>query len=260
MGFGSLLVLPERGGIRRSLTSQLLKQLDGQSRGSQSITHFTRVGHKSSKRQPTSVDEMAAKRASSKLQDGDVRGAARCLTPSETVSPLTHDTLTALESKHPPRPVDRRLPPPLSSNSLVISGEDIRVAIRGFAPGSSGGRDGLRPQHFKDLTSSPGNTLIDALVDFSNLVLGGGVPISVRPSFFGANLIPFTKKDGGSDPSRSVSLCVVWCRKLPPNRQFPFVLRFSPHYSSVSGLVEKLRLWCTQRGDILISRPLIGHS
>ena len=59
----------------------------------------------------------------------------------------------------------------------------------------------MRPQHLKDLVDRPGGTsLCEAVTDFVNLVLEGRVPPAVRPSFFGASLFPFRKKDGGIRP------------------------------------------------------------
>ena len=42
--------------------------------------------------------------------------------------------------------------------------------------------------------------MADSLAEFANLVLAGRVPLLVRPSFFGATLLPFRKKDGGLRP------------------------------------------------------------
>jgi len=76
----------------------------------------------------------------------------------------------------------------------------VRDAIKGFAPSSEGGRDGLKPQHLKDLALGPGGTLCEVLAGFVNLVISGGVPLEVRPHFFGATLLPFSKKEGGVRP------------------------------------------------------------
>ena len=123
-------------------------------------------------------------RASAKLQEGDIRGAVRCLNAEESLAPWSEDTMRALISKHPSVPADRR--PILSSScpSLSVTVSDVHSAIKSFSPGSAGGRDGLRPQHLKDLTDNHGGTtLCEALRDFSNLVLAGGVPEAVRPVF-----------------------------------------------------------------------------
>ena len=34
---------------------------------------------------------------------------------------------------------------------MSITAADIKGAIRSFKPGSAGGRDGLRPQHLRDM-------------------------------------------------------------------------------------------------------------
>src|SRR6267154_3688522 len=145
-------------------------------------------------------EEMAVKRASIKLQDGDIRGAVRCITSSDKLASLTDDTIAILKSKHPSTPLDKRALPVLASRPLTASVEDIRCTIRSFAPGSAGGRDGSRPQHLKDLTSTPGGSLCDCFANFTNLILAGGVPLQVRPFFFGATLLPFSKKEGGLRP------------------------------------------------------------
>jgi hypothetical protein len=48
--------------------------------------------------------------------------------------------------------------------------------------------------------AAAGGSLLGTLTDFINLVLHGGVPDDVRPSFFGASLHAFQKKDGGVRP------------------------------------------------------------
>ena len=70
-------------------------------------------------------------------------------------------------------------------------------AIKTFPCGSAAGRDGLRPQHLKDmLKSNEGNvfSLLGSLAAFATLVLEGRVPPSVRPFFFGASLTALEKK------------------------------------------------------------------
>jgi len=80
----------------------------------------------------------------------------------------------------------------------------VRSAIRSFSRGSAAGPDGIRPQHLVDLTCASaehgGRELLHALTDFVNHVIQGDIPQSVRPIFFGANLTPLRKKDGGIRP------------------------------------------------------------
>ena len=52
---------------------------------------------------------------------------------------------------------------------------------------SSGGLDGLRPQHLKDMIGPSGDgaadNLVQSLTAFAALVLSGEVPVSIRPFF-----------------------------------------------------------------------------
>jgi hypothetical protein len=200
--FGSLFSQPTRGGIHRNLTSILIKRLDvGAVEQALCPTQAaTLVGRPRKQRPPLSQEDSAVRRTSRKLQDGDVRGAVRSLTSFDQLAPLSSETIEALRRKHPSCPTDRRQPPIVQGQALVITEDDIRAAIRSFASGSAGGRDGFRPQHIKDLITVAGSCICETLVDFSNLVLGGGVPLSVRPAFFGATLIPLAKKGGGLRP------------------------------------------------------------
>ena len=64
----------------------------------------------------------------------------------------------------------------------------------------SGGPDGLRPKHLKDLISElaekGGRKLLSALTSFIERVLQGNVPLFVHPILFGATLIALRKKEG----------------------------------------------------------------
>ena len=60
------------------------------------------------------------------------------------------------------------------------------------------------PQHLKDLISpsagSGSQALLEALTDFTNMILEGKTPSFVRPFFFGTTLVALEKKDGGVRP------------------------------------------------------------
>jgi hypothetical protein len=77
--------------------------------------------------------------------------------------------------------------------------------MKSFPPDSSGGIDGLRPQHLKDmfLTTTDTSTLLlnlSPLENFCSLIFNGNLPEYIRPFFFGARLIALRKKDGGIRP------------------------------------------------------------
>ena len=141
------------------------------------------------------------RRASVKLQDGDVRWAARCLYSEETLAPSSRATQLVILQKHPPQPPDRRTNPTISSACMTVSAAEVKSAICSFTPRICRGRDGLRPQHPKDLSDDRvGGNVCESIADFCNLILAGNIPDAVRPLFFGASLFPFTKKDGGIRP------------------------------------------------------------
>ena len=85
---------------------------------------------------------------------------------------------------------------------LQVEPGQVKSAIFSFPQGSSGGLDGLLPQHLKDLIRIEGasTALLLAVTRFINLVLSGMVPAEVRHVFFGARLIALAKKDGGTRP------------------------------------------------------------
>lgn len=104
------------------------------------------------------------------------------------------NTLHALKSNHPPASLDQRPTPAPTSPPFQVTQADVIKAIRSFPYSWTDDRDGLRPQHFKDLADHPGGGLLRrGLADFTNLVMSGKVPILVRPIFFG-DPIPVPEK------------------------------------------------------------------
>ena len=85
----------------------------------------------------------------------------------------------------------------------------VRKAILSFPPGSSGGSDGLTPQHLKDLITSEGTSgnLLAAITSLVNILMDGTIPTEIRPFFFGGRLIALLKKGGGIRPI-VVGLCL----------------------------------------------------
>ena len=77
--------------------------------------------------------------------------------------------------------------------------------IKSFPPGSSGGPDGLKPQHIKDLTQESlgedSTNLLDTLAEFFNeIIFKGKVPEAACPMFYGGNLLALSKDCGGIRP------------------------------------------------------------
>lgn len=108
------------------------------------------------KRTPISL----SKRVEYKIADGDIKGAVRILSSTDTLSPQNESTLSQLKMKHPPPSREMVFPDPPGKDiePLVVSERDIFFSIKSFPNGSGSGIDGLLPQHLKDLTlPSTGN-------------------------------------------------------------------------------------------------------
>ncbi|XP_063386119.1 uncharacterized protein LOC134672146 [Cydia fagiglandana] len=142
--------------------------------------HNIDINHNTHHFKPSQINKLVE----SKINDGDIKGAAQLLFSSDTSAPDTPETLTALQSKHPPAPAVPDLPDPPSSAlpCLQCSEDAVQIAIASFKNGSAGGLDGITPQHLKDLTS-------------------GKVNPSILSTLYGANLCALKKKMEESDPS-----------------------------------------------------------
>ena len=87
---------------------------------------------------------------SSKLEEGDYKGAVRLACSRDTVVEHSTSNVEAMKMKHPSRQVNSTFeaqPQPISL-SFTIDANAVRRAIMSFPNGSSGGADGLLPQHW----------------------------------------------------------------------------------------------------------------
>ena len=147
-------------------------------------------------------EDSIGKIVSAKICDGDIRGAIRVASSEESIAPFSPETLDELKAKHPGPSPGSVLPPgpsmgTLAAGPLVVDGGAVRKAVTSFPAGSSGGIDGLRPQHLKDMVArsvgEPGNRLLNALTGLCNLCFKGNVPANICPIFFGASLCALSK-------------------------------------------------------------------
>ena len=98
-----------------------------------------------------------AKRAISKLEDGDISGAVRIFSSDEAFAFFDASTLDSLRSKHPIAntfPESPISPSELPSAAFQTCEKDVLKAIFSFPAGSAWGIDGLRPQYLKDMIGS----------------------------------------------------------------------------------------------------------
>ena len=152
-------------------------------------------------------EESLRRRVAAKMADGDVQSAVRVLSSTDSyVARDCPEAINALRQKHPPAPLDLNLPPPPNEEhpADVLAEEHVMSALTAFASGSSGGLDGLRPIHLKEMTGKDaleaGSRLKGSLTLLGNLALAGGIPPCAKNAFFGASLCALRKKDGGIRP------------------------------------------------------------
>ena len=113
----------------------------------------------------------------------------------------TLETLASLQDEHPRPGVAYNHPPPnnVIGKALHVDQYDILRAIRSFPAGSSGGPDGLRPQHILELVTcrEAGAELVMAITVFTNVLLEGSCHADVGPILCGGFHIALQKKSGG---------------------------------------------------------------
>ena len=73
----------------------------------------------------------------------------RYLFSDKTLAPLTKSVRPALVVKYLQCPQYSRSQPRTTSSPMTVTSAEVKEVIRSFAPGSAGGKDGLRTQHLK---------------------------------------------------------------------------------------------------------------
>ena len=95
-----------------------------------------------------------ATRVSSKLEEGDFRGAVRLVCSEDSIAPQDDSTFEALKQKHPCSYLGTTitlLSEDLDSVGIMVSETEIVQAIKSFPNSSAGGPDELQPRHLKDI-------------------------------------------------------------------------------------------------------------
>jgi hypothetical protein len=150
------LFSPQRGGKRWNLASLVNKQVSQEHLNleASSNNHTNSYMSRPSSKSRNPLENLAA-RVSSKLEEGNYKGAVRLASSEDVMAEHTNDILEALRRKHPPPHADSSIADLDSGTPLQvpIDTELIRKAITSFPNGSGGGPDGLLPQHLKDLTA-----------------------------------------------------------------------------------------------------------
>ncbi|ESO01966.1 hypothetical protein HELRODRAFT_161176 [Helobdella robusta] len=92
---------------------------------------------------------------SSCIEQGNLSSAVRLVCSLKGLAESSPATFDKLCSIHPKIPVNRRVFPALTPTAGCVSPAEVLRAVKSFKNGSSGGLDGLRPQHLKDVFSGP---------------------------------------------------------------------------------------------------------
>ncbi|XP_029654938.1 uncharacterized protein LOC115228505 [Octopus sinensis] len=141
----------------------------------------------------------------SKLLQGDISGAVRAISSDSSVAPRCDTVLNQLRSKHPRTPADIRAIPTLDTvPPIPITPAEFSAALGSFAPSSSGGLDGLKPIHLRDLVSpitlDSGRDLLSSITRLCSRIVSGTIPAVARELLFSAGLIALKKAEGGVRP------------------------------------------------------------
>lgn len=160
------------------------------------------------------ADNIVRDLAVSKIEDGKIKDALRILCEDNSFAPDTENTLRLLQQKHPTPKHPVKTIELSERYHLESTTKFVQEAIQSFPQGSSGGIDGLLPQHLKDIflnvdQSTDKQSRLQSITNFINLVLSGNVPEIIRPIFFAARLIALNKKDGGVRP---IAISNTWRR------------------------------------------------
>ncbi|ESN94391.1 hypothetical protein HELRODRAFT_164223 [Helobdella robusta] len=112
---------------------------------------------------------------------GNLSSAVRLVCSPEGLAESSPATFDKLCSIHPKISVDRRVFPALTLTAGCVSPAEMLRAVKSFKNGSSGGLDGLRLQHLKDVFSGslPIDDTLNSLTQFINLILSGACPLSL---------------------------------------------------------------------------------
>src|SRR5208282_3222187 len=193
LNFGrNILVKPARTGRRHNSASIIKKRTEADTQSEGELIIHPEVRHK--KRDASSL---LAAAVTAKIEDGNIKAAIRILSSEEKPAVDEEATYKKLTERHPAPPVDRDLAPdPRHVKAIQVEEEDVMKAIRTFPAGSSGGPDGIRPQHILDLVScrETGQELLRSITGFVNILLEGKCNKDIMPILFVGQLIALEKK------------------------------------------------------------------
>ena len=173
LNFGlKILRKPARTGKRHNLASLIKKRtIAGEVGLNEDLLISSSLNNKKK-----NADEMLAAVVTTKVEDGNIKAAIRILCSEEKPATDVQATFEKLLERHPEPPINRGLAPsPEDVSAIQVSEAEVMSSIRSFPAGSSGGPDGVRPQHILDLVNCLefGPALLSSLTAFFNSLLQG---------------------------------------------------------------------------------------
>ena len=207
LSFGSgTMEKPTRGGKRHNLTQYIKSRIDTFKNDWETTASLLfgpdrdRADMGKPRKSPDANSIAAA--VAAKLEDGNLSAASRILCSDDSPAPINKETLELLRLKHPSAPERTIAQPSPQTAPLQITEKEVHDAMRSFPKGSSGGPDGLRPQHVLELLKDhvAGQGLLKAMTALTNLLLAGICPQELRPILFGGTLFALKKSSGGLRP------------------------------------------------------------
>jgi len=194
LGFGEqILTQPPRTGKRHNLTATIKKRIINKT-DQQAVTHNIPCHKKAN------PESQLAAAVSAKVEEGNLRAALRILCSEDKPADASDDTFHKLVERHP-TPANDRTPftEPNQSAAIQVTTSEVAHAIRTFPAGSSGGPDGIKPQHIQDLLNcrEESNELLHEITLLINLLLEGKGGDNITPILYGGKLIALEKKTGG---------------------------------------------------------------
>ena len=137
---------PKRGRKRHNLSSAIKHRISSFA-AEQSEQHVSSFSNEQVHSKPSRSQAVSAK-----LEDGNVRAALRILLSDDCPAAPLPQSFQAMQEKHLPASVALPdLPRPNVQQSVSVDEATVRQTVLSFPAGSSGGPDGLRPQHIRDL-------------------------------------------------------------------------------------------------------------
>lgn len=175
-------------------------------------------------------EKLLIKIAQRKVGEGDISGAVRVLSSQEGMAECTPENVEKIREKHPDEVVEPDTEIGPSIESFETSSDDVINSIKHFPISSSGGIDGLRPRHLKDLISfscgDASKRLTSAIAKLVNVIRAGKICSKLCPVFYGAALVALAKKNGDIRP---IAIGLVWRRLAGKN----FCFKALRHYTVV---------------------------